>query len=138
MTDTPLLIPRVGIGIIVLRDRRLLLGKRLSSHGSGTYQIPGGHLEFGETPGEAVHRETKEELNLTLKAYTFFGHYEFARTAFDVYLLPVADDFESTITVREGEYGTFFTPEDIAKEPLISKESRLILADVFEHLTDRR
>jgi len=57
--------PKVGVGIIVVRDGKVLIGKRLASHGAGTWQLPGGHLEFGDTFEETVRRELKEETGLT-------------------------------------------------------------------------
>ena len=56
--------PKVGIGVIVLRDGKVLIGERLSSHGAGTWQLPGGHLEFGETFEETARREVYEETGL--------------------------------------------------------------------------
>lgn len=56
--------PKVGVGVIVLRDGKILLGERLASHGSGTYSLPGGHLEFGETFEETAQREVAEETGL--------------------------------------------------------------------------
>jgi len=53
--------PKVGIGVIIERDGKILVGKRLSSHGADTWEIPGGHLEFGETFEEAAVREGREE-----------------------------------------------------------------------------
>ena len=57
--------PKVGIGVVVVRGNKILIGQRLSGHGSGTYQIPGGHLEFGETFEGAALREVREETGLT-------------------------------------------------------------------------
>ena len=57
--------PKAGIGALVVKDGNILLGERLSSHGSGTWSIPGGHLEFGETFEETALRELKEEAGLT-------------------------------------------------------------------------
>lgn len=57
--------PKVGIGILVERDGMILIGERLSSHGAHTWQIPGGHLEFGDTFEETALRELKEETGLT-------------------------------------------------------------------------
>lgn len=55
---------RVGVGVIVVKDKALLLGKRKGSHGSETWAPPGGHLEFGETPDECAKRELLEETGL--------------------------------------------------------------------------
>ncbi|MBU2159272.1 NUDIX domain-containing protein [Patescibacteria group bacterium] len=57
--------PKVGIGVLIIRDGKILLGKRIASHGADTYQIPGGHLEFGETFEETAKREAYEEVGLT-------------------------------------------------------------------------
>jgi len=57
--------PKVGIGVIVLKDGKVLLGERTASHGAGTYQIPGGHLEFGESFEETAKREVLEETGVT-------------------------------------------------------------------------
>lgn len=58
-------LPKVGVGVIVLKEGKILLGERLSSHGAGTWAIPGGHLEFGETFEECARREVEEETGLT-------------------------------------------------------------------------
>lgn len=59
--------PRVGVGIIVLREGRVLLGLRSGSHGSGTWSVPGGHLEFGETIEQCAAREVLEETGLVIE-----------------------------------------------------------------------
>jgi 8-oxo-dGTP diphosphatase len=46
---------------------RILLGKRLNAHGEGTYALPGGHQEYGESPEETAARELEEETGLVLK-----------------------------------------------------------------------
>lgn len=62
--------PLVGTGVIVEKDGKILIGKRLSSHGAGTYMIPGGHLEFGETFEECAAREVLEEAGVAIKNIT--------------------------------------------------------------------
>ncbi len=57
--------PKVGVGVIVLSKNKVLLGKRKSPHGDGTWSFPGGHLEYGETPEECALRELAEESGLT-------------------------------------------------------------------------
>jgi 8-oxo-dGTP diphosphatase len=60
--------PKVGIGVIVVRDGGLLLRKRIGKLANGTWSFPGGHLESGETPEECAIRETAEETGLTMES----------------------------------------------------------------------
>lgn len=63
-------------GIVVL-DNKILLLKRVkpSTDGLGFWELPGGGLEYGETPNQALIRELKEETGLDIviikAAYTF-------------------------------------------------------------------
>lgn len=56
--------PQVGVGVIVLREDKVLLGKRRGSHDAGTWALTGGHLEFGESVEACALRETDEETGL--------------------------------------------------------------------------
>ncbi|HAB98411.1 MAG TPA: DNA mismatch repair protein MutT [Parachlamydiales bacterium] len=56
--------PKVGVGVIVFREGKILLGKRKGSHVEGAWATPGGHLEFGETVEECACRELLEETGL--------------------------------------------------------------------------
>jgi ADP-ribose pyrophosphatase YjhB (NUDIX family)/ribosomal protein S18 acetylase RimI-like enzyme len=59
---------QVGIGVIVVRGGRVLLGRRRGAHGAGDWALPGGHLEFGETPEACAARELAEETGLRAAA----------------------------------------------------------------------
>ncbi|HYW51672.1 MAG TPA: NUDIX domain-containing protein [Gemmatimonadaceae bacterium] len=59
---------RVGVGVIVVRDERVLIGRRRGAHGAGTWALPGGNLEFGESAEECARRELLEEAGMTLQA----------------------------------------------------------------------
>lgn len=59
-------VPKVGVGVIVVKDDKVLIGKRIGDH-APWYSIPGGHLELGETFEDAAIREVKEETNLDIK-----------------------------------------------------------------------
>ena len=59
--------PGDGVGAIIIRDGRLLLGLRQGAHGSGTWCLPGGHVEPGEAISSAAARETLEETGLRIR-----------------------------------------------------------------------
>jgi 8-oxo-dGTP diphosphatase len=58
--------PAVGVAVVVIKNDRVLLGRRRSSHGSGFWSFPGGHLEFGESVEECAKREVLEETGLLI------------------------------------------------------------------------
>lgn len=62
---------KVGIGVLVFKDGKVLLGKRKGSHGVGEYGFPGGHLEFGESYEECIRRECREEIGIEVKDIKF-------------------------------------------------------------------
>lgn len=55
---------RVGVNVIVVRDGKILLGKRANVYGAGTWALPGGHLEQGEKLADGAARELLEETGL--------------------------------------------------------------------------
>jgi 8-oxo-dGTP diphosphatase len=57
--------PGVGLGVILEREGRILLGERLGWSGR-RYSIPGGMLDAGESFEEGARREIKEETDLDL------------------------------------------------------------------------
>ncbi len=63
--------PKVGIGVMIFKDGKVLLGKRKGSHGDGEYSFPGGHLEYMESFENCARRETMEEAGIVLKNVRF-------------------------------------------------------------------
>ena len=59
--------PKVGVGVLVLRDGKVLLLKRKGSHGEGSWCYPGGHIGAGEFFLDAAIREVREESGLEVK-----------------------------------------------------------------------
>lgn len=58
---------RVGIGVIIFKNGRMLLGKRKNAHGDGEWALAGGHLEVDETFAECAKREAMEEAGIKIK-----------------------------------------------------------------------
>ena len=63
--------PRVGVGIMILKEDKILLGKRKNSHGDGQYAFPGGHLEYMESFEECALREIAEECGIEVANIRF-------------------------------------------------------------------
>lgn len=55
---------KIGCEIFLKKDNTILLGKRKNCYGDGTWGLPGGHLEYGETLLECAKRELMEELGI--------------------------------------------------------------------------
>lgn len=62
-------IPRIGIGVFIFKNNHFLMGLRKGSHGSNTWGLPGGHLEYGEEFKETAEREALEETGLSVKNF---------------------------------------------------------------------
>jgi 8-oxo-dGTP diphosphatase len=66
----------VGFGVAIVRDGRVLLGRRhedpqkagSAMHGEGTWTMPGGKLDFGERLAEGASREVFEETGIRVEA----------------------------------------------------------------------
>ncbi len=59
--------PVVSVGAVILRDDQVLLVKRGVQPSAGLWSIPGGAIELGETPEEALVREVREETGLDVE-----------------------------------------------------------------------
>lgn len=63
--------PKVGIGVMIIKDDKVLLGKRKGSHGEGEYAWPGGHMEYMESFEECAKREVLEETGVQIHNIRF-------------------------------------------------------------------
>nr|WP_295866783.1 NUDIX domain-containing protein [uncultured Chitinophaga sp.] len=67
------------VGLIVVENRELLLA---FSKNKGAWYLPGGKVDAGETPLQAMQREIKEELNMDLAADSLQWYYHITAPAF--------------------------------------------------------
>ncbi len=59
----------VGVYALAEKNGKVLLLKKKRGPYKGTWDLPGGEIEFGETPEETLERELMEETGLKLKSY---------------------------------------------------------------------
>jgi 8-oxo-dGTP diphosphatase len=58
---------KVGVGVFIERDGKILMGLRKGKRGGGTWSLPGGHLEPDESFGECAAREALEETGFKVR-----------------------------------------------------------------------
>jgi 8-oxo-dGTP diphosphatase len=59
--------PQLAVSAAIFRDGKILLVRRARSPAKGSYSLPGGRVEFGETLHAALHREVDEETGLKIE-----------------------------------------------------------------------
>lgn len=75
--------PTVGVGAVVWRGAHVLLIRRGKPPGVGTWSLPGGRQEWGETVEAALRREVREETALDLGPLTFVAVVDLVATGAD-------------------------------------------------------
>src|SRR5438874_7371655 len=68
--------PLIGVGAIIIKDRRVVLIKRGKPPLLGEWSIPGGLLELGETTRQGAEREALEETGLVVRATELLGVFD--------------------------------------------------------------
>ncbi len=85
---------------LICRDNRLLAARRADGAQGGGWELPGGKVEAGETPAEALRREIREELGCevtSLWPYDTVEHdYPDFHLTMDCFVCRLADGAEPT------------------------------------------
>ena len=106
-------------GIVLDADGRLLLVLRGRAPSAGTWSVPGGRVEAGESDVEATAREVLEETGVPVEVGRLVGAVERDAPNGDVYVIrdylcrPASD--ADAVTVRAGDDAAdarWFTPEE--------------------------
>jgi len=110
------------VGGLVRHDGRLLLVLRGQEPAKGTWSVPGGRVEAGETDAEATAREVLEETGLPVVVGALAGEVERAAPGGGVYVIrdhlcspaPGAD-----VTAVHGgddaDDAAWFTPDEVRR-----------------------
>jgi 8-oxo-dGTP diphosphatase len=124
--DNPL---HVAVGVIKDTKGNILISRRhQASHQGGLWEFPGGKVEQGESVQQALIRELKEELGITVSSLTplikINHQYSDLKVLLDVW---VVTNFSGEARGLEGQKITWVTPEQLptysfpeANYPIIS------------------
>ena len=120
----------VAAAALVDRDNRVLLAQRPAGKSmAGLWEFPGGKVEPGETPEEALVRELMEELHIDvcltcLAPYTFASHrYETFHLLMPLY---ICRTWEGDLTPREGQAIAWVRPQRLSDYPMPAADAPLI------------
>lgn len=81
------------VAALIRRDNKIFAAKRSYGELKGKWEFPGGKIEKGETPEEALIREINEELSTNINVGQLFAHINYEYKDFILEM----DVFESTI-----------------------------------------
>jgi len=108
---------------VLMQDR-----KGISKYGE-EWSFFGGGIEEGETPREAIIRETKEELNYNLNELEEIGNCHFKNEKIEctrhVFIAPLKNELQK-MSVLEGKQGKLFSITEAKKLKLIPGEEQVI------------
>jgi mutator protein MutT len=68
--------PMVGVGAVVWREGAVLLERRGQPPAQGSWSLPGGLVDVGETLEQAIGREVREECNIEVRVGPLLGVFE--------------------------------------------------------------
>lgn len=130
MTEAPRKLLLVAACALVDADRRVLLSQRPEGKSlAGLWEFPGGKVEQGENPEDALVRELAEELGISVKPaclapLTFASHaYEGFHLLMPLY---VCRRYEGQPQPREGQTLKWVKPKDMRGYPMPPADAPLI------------
>jgi 8-oxo-dGTP diphosphatase len=113
---------RIACAVITNAQGQMLVVRK---HGTRAFIQPGGKINSGEDPIDALKRELKEELNCSLVQARFAGHFS-ARAVNEpkhtveaaIYLVEIAGDITPAAEITEIRWIDPANPENLPLAPL--------------------
>ena len=120
--------PRAAASAAIFRDSRVLIAERGAGPMRGTWSLPGGKIEPGETAAAAARREIKEETGLYVELAGLIDLHEVIRTD--------AAGLVQLHYIIAVHYGTSLTGEPVAATDI--SDARFVTLGGARRLPDDR
>nr|WP_318382968.1 8-oxo-dGTP diphosphatase MutT [uncultured Enterobacter sp.] len=103
----------ISAGIIRNPQGEVFITQRAAdAHMANKKEFPGGKIEAGETPEQALVRELEEEVGITVTSATLFDKLEYAYTDRHITLwFYLVESWEGEPWGKEGQPGGWYTPQ---------------------------
>ena len=117
---------RVVAAIIKDKDK-ILATKRSYGEFKGGWEFPGGKIESGETPQDALKREIMEELETEIKVGKLIDIIEYDYPTFHLYMeCFLCEIVEGNLVLREHEDARWLTKEQLWEVEWLPADVKLI------------
>ena len=127
---------RDGVKVILInKEKKFLLNLRDRDHHENPHywSLIGGGIDEGETPNEAIVRETKEEISYDLKDFEKIYEEDIPNVGKRIFYLAKIDVPISELVLGEGEDLKYFTYEEI-KDLKVNPLHRKVLKLALTHI----
>lgn len=133
------------VGAVIRRDEKILIVRRAAwDSGGGSWEFPGGKIDPGESPEEALHREIQEELGIRIQVQHDLGRRLHSYESLHVYLhLFLCQTDEQDLTLTEHDAFEWLSIEDLVEErlleadrPFVGRIRRILLEPSVSPLSD--
>lgn len=124
------------VAALIARDEKILATRRRGGRFDGKWEFPGGKIENGETPEEALHREITEELGIGIDIQAYITDVDYDYPDFHLnmrcYLCTPADDSKLSLNVHGA--CAWVTPQEASTLEFLPADDGLVamLPDILK------
>jgi 8-oxo-dGTP diphosphatase len=127
MSAVPILVVAAVIHLAGTPEKILIVRRGPGQSGAGFWEFPGGKVELGESPEQALHREIEEELGIRIHVQNLIGedvhHYPTKSIRLRVYK---AEALQEKLTLSEHDDFKWCLPSEINLEELSAADRPFI------------
>lgn len=129
----------VVVGAVILEDGRVLCAQRAPSQAlAGLWEFPGGKVEVGESPRDALRREISEELGCRVSVgkglTTTTVDYDFGRVELTTYFCQIVDGRPAQIEHAALQWVQVGALNELAWAPADVPAKDLLVRTAHEHI----